>query len=1223
MVIKDIKLVNQLEILRTDLQQKYLDHGEKKLICTDDAIKEMVHLKPLRMSDFLAVAGLDYDFMENHSHLFLEIIRKYMEKYTKSVKVSKEASKVLDRYKDRLTNISRTNPNLYTGKLTGIKHFDLCLYPYMDQVKDFVLGNQSKIKIDGSERIRKALTILYREVNKSYQETGSYDLYIAYPYVSGVYKKDFFTLKAPLAYMPVTLTRDKKIITLVKDKNKDIVLNRDLLLTLAKMNKHKELEAFPEINDLKIKTIRDIIIPFYQKYGFVIKGNLNFDFIPFENELKENFIKQKKDVFYLKPYVTLGRFQLFSSNLQKDIAEILSTQKYNELLEGLIDDTDLFDVQKPISIDVQDSGVNEADITYINDINHAQEKIIEMVDKYEKVVIWGPPGTGKSQTITNLVAHQVLKGQNVLVISEKKVALDVIYSRLGESSKYALFIDDASNKTKFYEQLNKFIDQTPPQRNHNNDIYKLEEKINYLTKQFDYALNLMYQDKNEDKHIYQLYSRYIKDKDLKEELTPKKVYKLFNHYLSQHKFLDIEYLESVFDKNQKLADYIDFKKIVTKYKWFTKLETKITRSSIIELNEVITSAQLLHQRLNKSWFLKKRRLKNEFIEKYSMSLSFLTKKISIDKKLLKALCEDSDFTSTLEQQAKKLNKIKQNYIKLDSRSHQLLDMFIKENISYKNRNYVFDAFYTGFIEYFKTSNQKQLYMIDTYDRKIEELKTFMKEKQEMTRESFEMKLYQYALEFSNTKRIMDIKRILESSHLPSIQAFFDIFHVELFSNVRVWLMTPEAVSTIVPLKQDMFDLVIFDEASQMYVEKAIPAIYRAKKVVIAGDPKQLRPSSLGFGRIEESDEFYEDEILKNVTYDAKSLLDLARYKYHEGLLNYHYRSQFQELIEFSNHAFYDGKLIISPNVLNPKIPPISYVYVKDGVFKDRHNVAEAKAIVELLKKVLKNKEKQDSIGIITFSSTQRDLITNEIDEVLFTKSVHQKRLETEMFRYQNQENQSLFVKNIENVQGDERDIIIFSMGYAKDDLGVVKRRFGWLNHEGGQNRLNVAITRAKKKIYFVSSLYPEELKVDDLSGRGPKLLKDFMRYCFYVSNKNMQLTQTILNQLYHKESETKKVVQTHFVNEIKQKLEKLGYVCELNIGIGQFRLDLAIYDKETERYKLGIICDLSTQDKTSARKELLHQEKFLNARGWQVMRVFSMQWYEDSKQIIKEIKSRL
>jgi len=433
-------------------------------------------------------------------------------------------------------------------------------------------------------------------------------------------------------------------------------------------------------------------------------------------------------------------------------------------------------------------------------------------------------------------------------------------------------------------------------------------------------------------------------------------------------------------------------------------------------------------------------------------------------------------------------------------------------------------------------------------------------------------------------------------------------------------MTPEAISSILPLKFNLFDLVIFDEASQMYVEKGIPAIYRANKVVIAGDPKQLRPSSLGMGRMDEEDPFEEDEILKHVTYDAKSLLDLARYKYKEALLNYHYRSKYQELIEFSNHAFYDGKLLISPNVETPSDPPISYVYVKEGTFLKKRNIEEAKAVIKLLKTVLKDKKENESVGIITFNSSQRDLILNEIDEELFKKGIHQKRFEKEVFRKNDEEDQSLFVKNIENVQGDERDIIIFSMGYAKDESGVVKRRFGWLNHEGGQNRLNVAITRAKKKIYFVSSLYPENLKVDDLSGRGPKLLKDFMRYCYYVSHQNHDLAKEVLQSLYLSESQSRKLFLSHMALDIKQRLERLGYKVDQSIGIGQFKMDLAIYDSVHHKYSLGIICDLTNHPNFTARKELFHEERFLTSRGWTVYRVFHMHWYENPNKVLKNIK---
>ncbi|MFA7075975.1 MAG: AAA domain-containing protein [Candidatus Izemoplasmatales bacterium] len=1230
MAYKRNALLEELFNLRDNLRLKLLSIGEEKLICNDEALVSMAKIKPTRLSDFLAISGLDSDFLEEFAHLFLDLISVLTKKDIKKVKVSKEASIVLDRYKDRLTDISRSNPNLYMGRIEKLRSFDLYNEERLNDLNDFLSLRKKSLKFDASiESEFNNLTTLYRYINKDFKDFGTYHLYLAYPYVEGIFKKDNFAIKAPLAYLPVKLERIRKNYTLLFDSDKDIVINRDLLLTVLKMEKSSLEKDSPELSDLSHKTIKEVLIPFYNLHGLNIKMERTSEFISFKNELKEDFLKKKNYGFYLKPYITFGRYQLFSSMIQKDMADIIESNTYNELLEGLIDEANLFDIEQPLNVNVISKDVDESGLVYINDINSSQEKVIEMVEKEKKVVIWGPPGTGKSQTITSLIAHQVLRNENVLVVSEKKVALDVIYHRLGEASKYVMFIDDASAKGMFYDKLSHFIDQSPPSRSHNNDIYHLEEEIKDLDRTFNQALKLLYKTSSQYKPLFSFYERYLKDKDVLEDLLPKSVYQILYNKLNHPSFSDIEILEKTFDKESKLQTFLDYQEYLNKYPWFYKLETKISRSSAVEFQIFINDLNEYYIKKEKLGFFRKRRLQKTFLDSNLLRLSFLSTRKYLSKLLIKTLIKDQVFAKYLENNLKSLNKIKTNYQKLTLKEVNFLNVVITEETfaSLRKQNklkaYIFDAYITGFLEDFKANNQKYLYILDSYEKKINELKALMEEKRNVARESFEMKLFTQALEFSNTKRIMDIKRVLESDKLPSIKAFFDMFSVELLSFVKVWLLTPEVISSILPLKFNLFDLVIFDEASQMYVEKGIPAIYRAKKVVIAGDPKQLRPSSLGMGRLVEDDFLEEDEILKNVTFDAKSLLDLARYRYKEALLNYHYRSKYQELIEFSNHAFYDGKLLISPNVITPKTPPISYVYVKNGTFLKKSNVEEAKEVINVLKKVLKDKEKDESVGIITFNSSQRDLILNQLDEELFKKSVHQARLEKEIFRKEPSGDQSLFVKNIENVQGDERDIIIFSMGYAQDETGVVKRRFGWLNHEGGQNRLNVAITRARKKIIFVSSLYPEQLRVDDLSGKGPKLLKDFMRYCFYISNRNRDLAKEVLMSLYKKESVTKKILLKNMASNISQRLTKLGYVVESEIGIGQFKMDLAIYDEISNRYLLGIICDLNVNEGFTARKELLHQEKFLQARGWNVKRIFHMNWYENPNKVLKEIKDLL
>lgn len=1213
------ELYNLRDTLRSSLDQKN--------ICTDDALLQMSKLKPSRLSDFLAIAGLDHDFLNLYAHHFLSIIQTHIKKEVKEVKVSKKSSIVLDHYKDRLTDLSKTNPNLYQGRIEKIHSFDLYDEQKSLQLLEFLSLKKKTYTLDNlSDSSYESLTTLYRSLNKEFKDSGIYSFYLAYPYVEGIFKKEQFPIKAPLAYMPVKFERNQKTYSLSYDTDKDIVLNRDLILTLTKQEK-SDLPSSIALDDLSSNTIKQIIIPYYQSLGLQISLN-GSSFIPFKNELKDDFIKKNPSHFIYKPYITMGSYHIYSSMIQKDMADIIETKSYNELLEGLIDESNLYDDEKSLELTSPNGDVNESNLIYINDVNFAQEKVIEMIDQEKKMVIWGPPGTGKSQTITSLIANQIMRSENVLVVSEKKVALDVIYHRLGDASTYAFFIDDASSKQRFYDQLSHLLEHKHPSRNHNNDIYTLEESMKELDQTFNQALKLLYQTQKQGKPIAYFFERYLKDKDININLIPKKVFHVMNSWMKHLDFDELDALEKTFDKDKMIKDFLEYHRMLSIYPFFSKLETKVSRSSLLEFNTFLEDLKRFKESTSKAWYFKKRRLRRKFMNNHQMKLSFLSVKKFVDQKLLKALISSDVLSTYLSDHIHELNKIKSNYLKLSPREITFLSM-LHDDPSFKHiqieklRSYLFDAYITGFLEDFKASNQKYLYIINEYESKMEKLNTLRNEKQSVSFESFLMKLFRHALDLGNTKRIMDIKRILESEKKPSIKAFFDLFEVELLSNIKIFLMTPEAISSIMPLKYNLFDLVIFDEASQMYVEKGIPAIYRAKRVVIAGDPKQLRPSSLGMGRIEDEDFFEEDEVLRNVTYDAKSLLDLARYKYKEALLNYHYRSKYQELIEFSNHAFYAGKLIVSPNSETPLEPPISYLYVKEGTFLNKRNIPEAKAVIALLKKVLKDKRPEESVGIITFNSTQRDLIMNEIDQELFKKSVYQKRFEEELFRKDGHEDQSLFVKNIENVQGDERDIIIFSMGYAKDQTGIVKRRFGWLNHDGGQNRLNVAITRAKKKIIFVSSLYPEELKVDDLSGKGPKLLKDFMRYCYAVSTKNQELAKTILTSLYQKESETAKVLTTKMVDDLKERLTKQGYEVHESIGIGQFRIHLALYNQDTKNYMLGIICDLSSFDDLSARKELLHQEKFLTTRGWKIYRVFHMRYYENPTAIIKEIKEHL
>lgn len=311
------------------------------------------------------------------------------------------------------------------------------------------------------------------------------------------------------------------------------------------------------------------------------------------------------------------------------------------------------------------------------------------------------------------------------------------------------------------------------------------------------------------------------------------------------------------------------------------------------------------------------------------------------------------------------------------------------------------------------------------------------------------------------------------------------FSEELFNLMPCWMASPESVSAIFPMTQ-LFDIVIFDEASQCFAERGIPAMYRGKQVLIAGDSKQLKPFELYQARWEEESD--------NPDMEVDSLLELSERYLPTVQLQGHYRSQSLALIDFSNQFFYGGNLKLLPDriVANDSQPPIEFRKVT-GQWENQTNPQEAQAVVQYVLDCIKKNPGQE-IGVITFNAPQQMLLMDLVEEAAVRDDV---RLP-----------ESLFIKNIENVQGDERDIIIFSIGYAPDKEGKLNMQFGSLNVAGGENRLNVAVTRARKKIVIISSIAPEELKIQGVKNEGPKLLKKYLEYSRDVAEGNYRFKES-------------------------------------------------------------------------------------------------------------------
>jgi very-short-patch-repair endonuclease len=315
--------------------------------------------------------------------------------------------------------------------------------------------------------------------------------------------------------------------------------------------------------------------------------------------------------------------------------------------------------------------------------------------------------------------------------------------------------------------------------------------------------------------------------------------------------------------------------------------------------------------------------------------------------------------------------------------------------------------------------------------------------------------------------------------------------------------------------------------------------------------------------------------------------------------------------------------MVSPNVETPPLPPIEVIRVENGRWIDRTNRVEAEQVIKLIRNHLENRTSNDTIGVITFNSNQRDLIMDLLDAEVKKDEKFATLVAKETARKHNGEDVGLFIKNIENVQGDERDLIIFSFAYAKDANGRMNRNFGWLNQSGGENRLNVAISRSRKKIIIVTSIHPEELVVDDLKNQGPKLFRRYMEYTRAISSNNTKTAEQILNTLTDKSTTPSQPSAEAFEADVLAALKKVisgDYTIESAVGMGSYKIDIAIREVATNRYLLGIELDGHLYENfTQARERDVHRRKYFHARGWKIYRLFSNDWWNNKDEQLDKI----
>ena len=456
----------------------------------------------------------------------------------------------------------------------------------------------------------------------------------------------------------------------------------------------------------------------------------------------------------------------------------------------------------------------------------------------------------------------------------------------------------------------------------------------------------------------------------------------------------------------------------------------------------------------------------------------------------------------------------------------------------------------------------------------------------------------FAREAAHSSEVGILQRAIRSGGRGvSIRKLFEQIPSLLPRLCPCMLMSPISAAQYLEPTREPFHIVVFDEASQLTTSKAVGALARGENAVIVGDPKQMPPTAF-FSSNSVDEENLDLEDLESILDDCLAL------NMPQTHLLWHYRSRHESLIAFSNSRFYENKLCTFPSV-NDRARKVRLVPV-DGVFergKSRVNRAEAEAVVaELKRRCLDPVERKLSVGVVTFNISQQNLIDDLLTEACKSDPALEKWvLESE---------EPVFIKNLENVQGDERDVILFSIGYGPDEQGKVYMNFGPLNRDGGWRRLNVAVSRSRHEMIVFSTLRPDQINLSRTGAEGVAALKEFLEY---ASGKPLPQDENTVSAARSN--------QTGIAQAICARLSKLGYNTDCQVGHSQYRIDVGVVDPEhPEEYMLGILLDGESYGtaKTTRDREIA-QLGVLKSLGWDILRVWSMDWWENPEKELRRI----
>lgn len=1238
---------------------------------SDSAIFAKLDSKHISISkniDSLQIDGFfnnEFETIELKINLNADLLKTQL----RNTNSGEEFLKIID---DNEIQISKIKRNLLLNK------FDENKAPIIEFVTNYI------------RNIKNKFLLLNSTANNIQRDKGSWNLYLAKYFLKGITPNKKSAINAPILLFPIKIKEQNGTIYIVKDSENFVVneklivfLQRDIEKQIKTITEYKNLSSLNELKNAfeEILELKEIETVFTNENKFL-------------NELKDD-VSSKFDELVINDELCLGIFEPRGGKLSEELDELIKKDDYQSI----------FGKDPTISFEqIERDEIEDEPILQVDKLDIYQRYAVRAA-LHGDTIIHGPPGTGKSEVITNIIANILYRNQTILMISEKVAALNVLIKRLKSLNMFAISIHDANDKHAFYNkicELATFLNNSwllP-----NADFMVADEELNHLNDCLEKVKDYKFKIKDlEDFENFKIYDTDFKGlaKEIKsigdfsylQNFIDEKIEEKISENLKNSNW---DSLEEYFLKLNKFYDFIKNNKLVN----LTILESFIYDAK--KLNDILTKYNLV--------------LTNDLIEDCKRNQSFLSDLITNNRNYYQILKDDpelfyrdiklfveaeeklfgiinGDFFSDLKTSSKKLKSflnvfslakendkkfILDNFLKslsfdnkksfadkifgkrkLSSSDNLILKLleninklnlekyvdfnFIKDNkecfkplnILYFFNNRIFDEKYNEFNnqEFYKINIDLFLWITknnvnsEKYKNSIRLAKMYTEFKNAYPQFVSNSLFNDVIKGFKETKwdmvsnlianivrvnilnklsrlskddkdLVKDAFRVANSTRRRSIYSYLERYNRVLQHVFPIWITRPEQCAIYLPFEKYLFDYGIFDEVSQMFLERAYPLLYRSKINIVAGDDKQLKPSNFFSSRNSEDDEYDLEDL------DVQeSLLDRAKATtWVEVILKNHYRSQSRSLIEFSSKFIYDDKLNYA--TLNGNVNQVALeVKNVNGYFENRINVQEAN---EVLYQLENNHDKYNSILVITFNATQQDYIQN----MLYSKNFNN----PEIIKKVNEG--KINIINIENVQGDEAELVILSICYGrKKGEDKVKATFGAIIQSGGKNRLNVAITRAKSKMIVIKSLSAGQ--VNDSPNDNLMIFKKFLAFADNIEieiKKSLQADKLFNKDLQHFDSSFEEDVYDSIKNEILDMNLKL----QTQYEVGNKKIDIVVLNQDESKVLLGIEVDgWKYHSGTKKKIEDYERQQFLEARGYKIFRVLEHEYNYNKELVLK------